>query len=70
MADLPHEVELFEKYKNAGFKTIGINADATMEDGRDAAIDHGTRWLNLYEGREKAISTQFGIIRWSSRFFA
>lgn len=68
MAELPHEIELFEKYKDKGLNVVGVNADATLEVGRKAAIDNGTPWVNLYEGKKMTISNRLGVTGWPALF--
>jgi thiol-disulfide isomerase/thioredoxin len=68
MKELPHEVELSQRYASAGLKVIGINADETREVGRAAAEENSLPWLNLYEGKERWISKQLGIRSWPTLF--
>ena len=68
MAELPHEIELFGKYKDKGLNVVGVNADSTIEVGRKAAIDNGTPWVNLYEGEKRTISNRLGVTGWPTIF--
>jgi thiol-disulfide isomerase/thioredoxin len=64
MHELPHEVELSQKYEGAGLRVIGVNADEDVETAKEAAQAHGVPWLNVFEGSEKKISEALGIKQW------
>ena len=68
MQELPHEIELYEKYEGNGLAVVGINADETIESGRAAAIENSIPWPNLYEGNERRISQQLGVTSWPAMF--
>ncbi len=68
MLELPHEIELGERYSSIGLRIIGINADATMEEGKAAAVKNHVTWLNFYEGNEHWISDELGIGSWPCLF--
>ena len=68
MTELPHEIELYEKYKDQGLAVVGINADETIELGQAAAIENAVPWLNLYEGKDRRISQMLGVTRWPAIF--
>jgi thiol-disulfide isomerase/thioredoxin len=62
--DLPHEVELANKYEQLGLRVIGVNADETPAIAKAAAKEHDVPWLNLFEGPDRTISTELGIKKW------
>lgn len=64
MLELPHEVELANRYEQDGLHVIGINADETPAIAKAAAGDHNVPWLNVFEGPDRAISTRLGINQW------
>jgi thiol-disulfide isomerase/thioredoxin len=64
MRELPHEIELSQKYERAGLRVIGINADDNVAIAKEAAQDHHVPWLNVFEGPEKKISEALGIRQW------
>ena len=68
MKELPHEIELYEKYKEHGLSVVGINADRTIEIGQTAANENAIPWVNLYEGKDKRISKMLGIASWPALF--
>ncbi len=68
MTDLPHEVELANRYESAGLRVIGVNADEDLETAKRAVVDKSIPWLNLYEGKEQSISNQLGITSWPVLF--
>jgi thiol-disulfide isomerase/thioredoxin len=64
MQDLPHEVELANKYERFGLRVIGVNADETRAIASAAAKEYEIPWLNLFEGPDMTISNQLGIKQW------
>lgn len=68
MHELPHEIELANEFKDEGLRVIGVNADATIEIGKRASVENNVPWRNLYEGKEKNISTLLGVSSWPQLF--
>jgi thiol-disulfide isomerase/thioredoxin len=64
MRELPHEIELSQKYERAALRVIGINADESVAVAQEAAQNHHVPWLNVFEGPEKKISEALGIHQW------
>lgn len=68
MTDLPHEVELANRYESSGLRVLGVNADDDLETAKRAVVDKSIPWHNLYEGSEKSISYQLAITSWPALF--
>lgn len=68
MHELPHEIELANEFKDEGLRVICINADATIAAGKRASVEHKIPWMNLYEGKDKNISTLLGVSSWPQLF--
>lgn len=68
LIDLPHEVELANRYESSGLRVLGVNADDDLETAKRAVVDQSIPWLNLYEGKEKSISNQLAITSWPALF--
>jgi peroxiredoxin len=56
MADVPHEKELVEKFKDRPFEIIGVNCDSNVDDAKSAVKKHGMSWRSFSDvgenGRE------------------
>lgn len=68
LIDLPHEVELANRYESSGLRVLGVNADDDLETAKRAVVDQSIPWLNLYEGKQKSISNQLAITSWPALF--
>jgi len=68
MHDLPYEIELANEFKNEGLRVIGINSDATIKAGKQAALQHKVPFMNLYDGKEKTISSMLRVSGWPQLF--
>jgi thiol-disulfide isomerase/thioredoxin len=68
MGELPHEVELANRYEAAGLRVIGINADSSAKTAKAAAKENNVPWLNLFEGGDRTISNKLGIRQWPTLF--
>lgn len=50
MADVPHERELVEKYKNRPFVLVGVNGDDTMAEAKVVAENAKISWRSFWNG--------------------
>lgn len=59
----PELIKVYEKYKEKGFKVIGISGDNLEEDWKKAVEKDKLPWLNLRDpdGRESIVQYQYGI---------
>lgn len=64
MLELPHEVELANRYEHLGLRVIGVNADDTTAIAKAAVTKHHVPWINVFEGPDKTISNTLGIKQW------
>ena len=68
MSDLPHEIELANRFESKGLRVIGINADDNLDVAKVAIFEKAIPWRNFYEGKEHSISTQLKIASWPALF--
>ena len=59
----PELIQVYEKFKDGGFKVIGISGDNSEDDWQAAVAQDELPWLNLRgsEGRESVVQYQYGI---------
>lgn len=47
---IPHEKALVERLKNEPFALIGVNTDASKDEYREKAREHGVTWRSSWQG--------------------
>lgn len=67
MADVPHEKELVEHFKNRPFVLLGVNGDNQKENADKAVQKHGIPWRSFWNGGQGAngpIATAWNVNGW------
>lgn len=57
VAEFPHLVKLYEKYKDKGFQIVSISADTNKESVKKLLAKHNVQWVVGYSGKGKKDET-------------
>ena len=68
MRELPHEIEMANKYADAGLRVLGFNGDESPEIASKAVEALSIPWLNCYDGEDTTVSAQLGISSWPTLY--
>jgi thiol-disulfide isomerase/thioredoxin len=52
MAEVPHERELVDKFKNRPFAIVGVNGDEKKPEAEKAIAKHSINWRSFWNGKE------------------
>jgi hypothetical protein len=66
MADVPHEKELFERFKGRPFTIVGINGDTTLNAAQKAVSQNQMLWRSFWPGAATGgdIAKQWNVRVW------
>ncbi|CAN5342831.1 hypothetical protein BH10PLA2_BH10PLA2_26560 [soil metagenome] len=57
MAEVPHERELVDKFKNRPFVLVGVNGDEKKPEAEKAIAKHSINWRSFWNGTEGPIGS-------------
>ena len=63
VAEMPHVISTYEKYKDAGFEVVGISLDSDKSALEQFVAENEMTWPQYFDGRgwENDIAKEFGI---------
>lgn len=63
LAEIPHLVTVYDKYKPQGFEIVGISLDKNKESWKNAITSFGMTWPQMSDlkGWKSAASNQYGV---------
>jgi thiol-disulfide isomerase/thioredoxin len=63
VAELPHVIETYNKYKNKGFEVVGISLDDNIDTLKTFTQQNKMTWPQYFDGKvwENEIAQRFGI---------
>ncbi len=70
MAMVPHEKELWERYRDKPFALLGVNCGDKLEVAKKSVADGGMGWPSWYDGEEirGPIETDYNVPHWPRVF--
>jgi hypothetical protein len=71
MADVPHELELIELFKDRPFVVVGVNGDESNDKALAAQAKHRISWRSFAadeNGRRSAIPAMWNVEAWPTTY--